>query len=73
MELALGGTAVGTGVNAHPEFAGRVIDLIAKRTGLTFIEAENHFEAQAAPGTGCGDQRPTQNPGRCQPRSGRGH
>ena len=48
MELALGGTAVGTGLNAHPEFAGRVIDLIAKRTGLTFIEAENHFEAQAA-------------------------
>ncbi|MEJ2715577.1 MAG: class II fumarate hydratase [Deltaproteobacteria bacterium] len=47
-ELALGGTAVGTGVNAHPEFASRVIARIAEETGHPFIEAENHFEAQAA-------------------------
>jgi len=47
-ELALGGTAVGNGLNAHPEFAGRVIELIAKQTGLPFCEAVNHFEAQAA-------------------------
>ncbi len=47
-ELPLGGTAVGTGVNTHPEFAKNVIAEIAKRTGLPFVEAENHFEAQAA-------------------------
>ncbi|MFZ0240465.1 MAG: class II fumarate hydratase [Desulfobacterales bacterium] len=47
-ELALGGTAVGSGLNAHPEFAGRVIAAIAERTGLAFVEAVNHFEAQAA-------------------------
>jgi fumarate hydratase, class II len=48
LELPLGGTAVGTGVNTHPEFAKRTIALIAERTGLSFIEAPNHFEAQAA-------------------------
>ncbi|MCE5245086.1 MAG: aspartate ammonia-lyase, partial [Desulfobacteraceae bacterium] len=47
-ELALGGTAVGTGLNAHPGFAPRVIALIAEETGLPFREAVNHFEAQAA-------------------------
>ena len=47
-ELALGGTAVGTGVNTHPEFAGRAIARIAEATGLPFIEARNHFEAQSA-------------------------
>ena len=47
-ELALGGTAVGTGLNTHPEFAPRVIGLISRETGCTFVEAENHFEAQAA-------------------------
>lgn len=47
-ELALGGTAVGTGVNTHPEFAARVIGGIAQETGYSFKEAENHFEAQAA-------------------------
>lgn len=47
-ELALGGTAVGTGVNAHPEFASRTIALIAEATGCPFMEAINHFEAQAA-------------------------
>jgi fumarate hydratase class II len=47
-ELALGGTAVGTGLNTHPEFASKVIDLISRETGCLFTEAENHFEAQAA-------------------------
>ncbi len=47
-ELALGGTAVGTGLNTQPQFARRVIALIAKDTGLAFVEAGNHFEAQAA-------------------------
>ena len=48
LELALGGTAVGTGVNTHPRFAQEAIALIAERTGIPFREAENHFEAQAA-------------------------
>lgn len=47
-ELALGGTAVGTGMNTHPEFARRVIACIAQETGCPFVEAKNHFEAQAA-------------------------
>ncbi len=47
-ELALGGTAVGTGINTHPEFGARVAATIAELTGLPFREAENHFEAQAA-------------------------
>ena len=47
-ELALGGTAVGTGINTHREFAARAIKVIAAETGLPFREAENHFEAQAA-------------------------
>lgn len=47
-ELALGGTAVGNGINAHPSFAPRVIACLADQTGLPFIEAKNHFEAQAA-------------------------
>jgi fumarate hydratase class II len=47
-ELALGGTAVGTGLNTHREFARRVIDLISHKTGCQFKEAENRFEAQAA-------------------------
>ena len=46
-ELALGGTAVGTGLNTHPEFARRVIEGIARETGLALREAPNHFEAQA--------------------------
>ena len=46
-ELALGGTAVGTGVNTHPEFAGRMIKGLAAETKLPLREAENHFEAQA--------------------------
>jgi fumarate hydratase class II len=47
-ELALGGTAVGTGLNAEPGFAAAVIAGIARRTGLPFREARNHFEAQAS-------------------------
>jgi len=47
-ELALGGTAVGTGLNAHPEFAKRVIAKLSEVTGIEFREAENHFEAQGA-------------------------
>ena len=47
-ELAMGGTAVGTGLNMPPGFAARVIGLMAERTGLPFREAENHFEAQGA-------------------------
>src|ERR1700689_1858490 len=47
-ELALGGTAVGTGLNAVPGFASAVIAELATRTGLPFREAANHFEAQAA-------------------------
>jgi fumarate hydratase class II len=47
-ELPLGGTAVGTGLNAPEGFASAVIAEIAQRTGLPFREAANHFEAQAA-------------------------
>jgi fumarate hydratase class II len=47
-ELPLGGTAVGTGLNAPPGFAAAVIEEIAGRTGLPFREAANHFEAQGA-------------------------
>jgi fumarate hydratase, class II len=47
-ELAIGGTAVGTGLNCHPEFAGHVMGYLWNRTGVTFREARNHFEAQGA-------------------------
>jgi fumarate hydratase, class II len=47
-ELALGGTAVGTGLNAHPQFAVRVAAEIAQRTGLPFISAPNKFAVMAA-------------------------
>ncbi len=47
-ELAIGGTAVGTGVNAPGGFAGRVCALLGKRLGIPFREAPDHFEAQAA-------------------------
>ncbi|MFQ5486200.1 MAG: lyase family protein, partial [Desulfobacterales bacterium] len=50
-ELALGGTAVGTGLNTHPDFASNVIALISKETGASFQETKNHFEAQAAQDT----------------------
>ncbi len=47
-ELPLGGTAVGSGMNAAPGFAKSTIQRIAETTGLPFREAENHFEAQAS-------------------------
>jgi len=47
-ELALGGTAVGTGLNAHPDFAVRVAAELAKLTGLPFVTAPNKFEALAS-------------------------
>ncbi len=47
-ELALGGTAVGTGINTHPDFATKTIARVSEDLGLDFHEAENHFEAQAA-------------------------
>ena len=47
-ELPLGGTAVGTGLNTHPEFARRTIQRLAEETKLPLREAPNHFEAQAA-------------------------
>ncbi|HEY3082736.1 MAG TPA: class II fumarate hydratase [Chloroflexota bacterium] len=46
-EVALGGTAVGTGINAHPEFARRVTDKLSKRLGVTIRETSNHFQAQS--------------------------
>lgn len=48
LELPLGGTAVGTGLNCHPEFPPKAIAFIAEQTGIAFREAEDHFEAQAA-------------------------
>ncbi len=48
LELAIGGTAVGTGINTHPQFAKKVCGFLAEKTGLKFFEAINHFEAQAA-------------------------
>src|SRR5437868_13562726 len=47
-ELALGGTAVGTGLNRHVEFPGKVMRHLEQRTGIKFREAQNHFEAQGA-------------------------
>ncbi|HVL49693.1 MAG TPA: class II fumarate hydratase [Candidatus Thermoplasmatota archaeon] len=47
-ELAIGGTAVGTGLNAHPEFGSRVAAELTQATGTKFVEAKNHFEAQGA-------------------------
>lgn len=47
-QLALGGTAVGTGINTHPEFGQRMAAQLAAMTGLPFVEAEDHFAAQAS-------------------------
>ncbi len=47
-ELPLGGTAVGTGLNCHPDFAGIVIRHLENQTGIAWREARNHFEAQSA-------------------------
>jgi fumarate hydratase class II len=48
LELAIGGTAVGTGLNTHPQFGQRVAEKIASYTGLAFVTAPNKFEAMAA-------------------------
>ncbi|MFQ5889076.1 MAG: class II fumarate hydratase [Gemmatimonadota bacterium] len=47
-ELAIGGTAVGTGINTHPEFGRRMAARLSELTGAAFREAEDHFEAQSA-------------------------
>ncbi len=47
-EVALGGTAVGTGLNTHPKFASKVMALVSRETSCRFREAVNHFEAQSA-------------------------
>ncbi len=47
-ELAVGGTAVGTGINCDPRFGALVAEILSAETGLEFVEAPNHFEAQAA-------------------------
>ncbi len=47
-ELPLGGTAVGNGLNTHPDFANKVIERLAVQTGFPFKEAQDHFEAQGA-------------------------
>ncbi len=50
-ELAIGGTAVGTGINTHPDFAGGVAAELARRSGLPFVEAHDHFAAQGSQDT----------------------
>ncbi|MCC7292768.1 MAG: class II fumarate hydratase [Phycisphaerales bacterium] len=52
-ELPIGGTAVGTGINTHPEFARRVCAELSRTCGIEFVEAEDHFEAQAAKDAVC--------------------
>jgi fumarate hydratase class II len=47
LELPVGGTAVGSGINTHPEFGARVAAELEKNTGIKFIDAVNHFEANA--------------------------
>ena len=47
-KLAIGGTAVGTGINTHPEFGHRVAAILSELTGLPFEKTENHFEALSA-------------------------
>ena len=46
-ELPVGGTAVGSGINTHPEFGARVAAVLAEETGVPFVEAADHFEANA--------------------------
>jgi len=52
-ELPIGGTAVGTGINTHPEFGKRMCETISTVTGIEFVEAEDHFEAQSAKDAVC--------------------
>lgn len=47
LELPVGGTAVGSGINTHPEFGSRVSKNLAEQTGIPFVEAADHFEANA--------------------------
>ena len=47
-ELAIGGTAVGTGINTHPDFGKMMAEKISSATGHLFVEADNHFEAQGS-------------------------
>jgi len=47
-ELPIGGTAVGTGINTHPEFGARMASRLSELTGVQFVEAPNHFESQGA-------------------------
>ncbi|MYF63702.1 MAG: class II fumarate hydratase [Rhodothermaceae bacterium] len=47
-EVPLGGTATGSGINRHLEFPQRTLAYVSEHTGVTFREAENHFEAQSA-------------------------
>ena len=47
LELPVGGTAVGTGINTHPQFARRVCEILDRETGIRFVEAVDHFEANA--------------------------
>jgi fumarate hydratase, class II len=47
LELPVGGTAVGSGINTHPEFGSRVAAALAEKTGIAFVEAVDHFEANA--------------------------
>ena len=47
-QVALGGTAVGTGVNTHPDFSGRACQLLSEMTGVQVRETDNHFQAQSA-------------------------
>ncbi len=52
-ELPIGGTAVGTGINTHPEFGKRMAVALSDATGIEFVEAEDHFEAQASKDAVC--------------------
>ncbi|MFQ5590094.1 MAG: class II fumarate hydratase [Phycisphaerae bacterium] len=52
-ELPIGGTAVGTGINTHPEFGRHMCDALSRATGIEFVEAKDHFEAQAAKDAVC--------------------
>jgi fumarate hydratase class II len=47
LELPAGGTAVGTGINTHPEFGAKVAQYLQRETGIPFIEAKDHFEGNA--------------------------
>ena len=47
LELPAGGTAVGTGINTHPKYGAKVAEVLARETGIPFVEAKNHFEGNA--------------------------